>query len=130
MSSEAGEGAERDETTAGASEFEGGPIGCRVELTEEDFRAVWSVLPRNRRALLERISALLAIPLFWLTIAVLDPHGWSGLMSLPIVVGSVPLVLCLRLAWGSGASCGPERRQRKCATRRESSSASTRSVFR
>lgn len=72
----------------GGAEFEGGPIVTCVELTEGDFRAVWSVLPRNRRALIQLVFSLSAIPVFWLMVAVLDPLGWSGLMSWPVVTGS------------------------------------------
>jgi len=72
----------------GAADFKGGPIAGRVDLTEEDFRAVWAVLPRNRRALVELVFTFLAIPLFWLTTAVLDSHGLRGVMSLPVVVGA------------------------------------------
>ena len=88
MGSSAGDGAELDETKAHSTEFEGGPIVGRAELTEEDFREVWRVLPRNRRALVELVFSLLAIPVFWSMIAVLDAHGWRGLWSLPVVASS------------------------------------------
>ncbi|HEY0465571.1 MAG TPA: YcxB family protein [Polyangiaceae bacterium] len=88
MSSDTVEGAELDESHASPNDFEGAPIAGRAQLTEEDFRGVWAVLPRNRQALVSLAFSLLAIPLFWLMLAVLDSHGWSGLMSLPLVVGS------------------------------------------
>jgi len=88
MSSDADEGTKSDETAAASTDFEGDPITARVELTEDDFKEVWAVLPRNRRALVELVFSLLAVPVFWLMIAVLDSHGWSGLLSLPVVVGS------------------------------------------
>ncbi|HYP75566.1 MAG TPA: YcxB family protein [Polyangiaceae bacterium] len=111
MSSDAREGAEVETTEARWKDFEGGPIIGRAELTEEDFKAVWAILPRNRLALVKLVFSLLAIPLFWLMIAVLEAHGWRGLMSFPVVIGSfvVGAVLAFglwrrRFAWARSAA--------------------------
>src|SRR6185369_5810875 len=111
MGSSAGDGAELVGTNAHPGEFEGGPIVGRAELTEQDFEEVWTVLPRNRCALVELVFSLLAIPVFWLMLAVLDSHGWRGLWSLPVIVGSflVGAWLAFRLwrqrfAWARAAA--------------------------